>query len=281
MRKRIKAKTLLLTACFLGSLMLGMGNVSASALEVDINQMRNYLVSIQMPELYIDTLNDDMIEETYKEYKSAYVEIGEDQIAYLNENDGEIKTRGTIPSNEMQFSIFPSYFYKNASTKEVDYVKISVYFEWLKFPVWHKTDAMVVNWDSNVFTYKINTFKSYEIIAFDGVIRENREYTELAELTQGGLGFDVSLNAALFQDEASRVSAMRGGASFSLLPSQNPMYQGNTGSYYTTSVIAQYRHNRNPFVGSVGFSVSGFSVGFDLSMFTDTVANGCNINYKY
>ena len=152
----------------------------------------------------------------------------------------------------------------------------------MDFPIWHRTDAIVVNWDSNVFTYQVGTFECYQIIGFNVANPQTRHHPELAELTQGGLGFDVSLKSEIFQDDVAFLTELKGEVSFYLLPSQNPMYQG-TGSdgYYTTSVNAQYRHNRNPFVGSVSFSVSGLIVGFDLSAFTDTVANGCNINYKY
>lgn len=259
-----------------------MGRLSANAEKIEINDMRDYLLSIQMPESYLDTLTDEYIEKTYHEYYGKCVEIGEVETMYLSEENEEIQTRGTIGSDEMEFRIFPSYFYKSYTQKELINVKITVSFNWLDFPIWHRTDAIVVNWDSNVFTYQVGTFESYEIICFNVTNPQTRHHTELAELTQGGLGFDVSLKSEMFQDDAAFLTELKGGASFYLLPSQNPMYQG-TGSdgYYTTSVNAQYRHNRNPFVGSVGFSVSGLTVGFDLSTFTDTVANGCNINYKY
>ncbi len=49
----------MLITCFAFVSILGMGRLSANAEEIEINDMRDYLLSIQMPESYLDALTDE------------------------------------------------------------------------------------------------------------------------------------------------------------------------------------------------------------------------------
>lgn len=93
------------------------------------------------------------------------------------------------------------------------------------------------------------------------------------------LAYDVRLGNVTYNGSSYRPTNLYGQANFKLIPTHNPLYHTN---YDTdvTSLSVQYRHNRNPFFGSVGFTVSGVTISFDLSDLTDSAATSTNVEYS-
>lgn len=275
-----KLMTILLVILITLTFLISFPIISASAYQssVSIEEMKAYLISQSVPEAYLEFLSDDEIKSEYLKYQGKEIQKLDTQTVILTEGSDSPSTRGTIPSEDMRFEITTSLQYKNTNTKQVEQVYVYITYDWLNLPMWRKDDAAIINWDSNVFTYKSDSFTSYEIFGNTDKQTYRRTRTTPAEIVQGGFGYEIKLTPS---ELGGTIIKIAGACSFSLYPRSNPFYEANTNSssYYTTAINAQYRHNRNPFVGSVGLSVKGASINFDLSTFTDTASVSTNVIY--
>ncbi len=261
------------------------GSVGFFQADLTIDDMRKILIEKFVPESYLDGLPDERVESLYYDLRDEVTGFGGTNISTLNETKDEpsIETKGSIPSDDMTFSVTKVFVYNNSSTKHIKEIQIFVEYDWIHIPIWLKTDAVTVNWDSNVFTFKSGSFYSYSNNTgtyLSQFYETNFELDNPTILEQGGLGYDTELAYLLAHGQQPKPQNCFGRASFVLLPRVNPMYEKSTGNFLTTSINAQYRHNRNPFVGSVGFSIKGVSVNFDLSFLTDTTTQSTNIFYS-
>lgn len=293
MKKSLKLATFAMAAsmCLLGGIACGTQNF-ARASSVSIEDMRAYLTSINIPKVFLELASDELIEQKYYEYKDEEELSVNVTTSYMSENITSIVTPlKNIPSDELEFSIFEftaTAYDADRVKRHISKIEIFITYEWKKLPVFKKTDAILVNWDSSVFTYRSGTFHAIEtrILDVGTIIHKDevkREYTTPNTLVQGGLGYEMALNTPETQDEMISLSGIKGSISFYLGPTQNPIYPAHedTDSHRETTINAQYRHNRNPFVLSIGFSTSGPSISFATSFATDTVASSQTIFYKF
>lgn len=245
-----------------------------------------YLLSLGIPEDLISKSPETEIDDMYASFLGKSVEyLGtETTTMSLEDNWGTIEVYGNIPSADMRFSI-SRFAVKNDkyATKNdpIDYLEIRVYYEWFDgHPVVRWKDGITVNWDPNIFTYKGGSFTATDVKWFLGQEIKTVNYSEPTELTQGGIGFCTDLNT-LFAGSAQTGVSCGGRASIKLLPKQSPMYIGDVGVFSkTTTINANYLHNKNPIGFSVGFAVAGFQVMATVGGLSDSVANSVSMSYK-
>lgn len=228
--------------------------------EVTASDKAEYLLSLGIPEDQIDKSTETEIDDMYASFFEKSVEyLGTGTNAMpLGDDFGSVKMFGNIPSADLRFSV--SYFSvkndKNAAPNDpIDYLEIRVSYEWSKgHPFVRGEDRIIVNWDSDVFTYKSGSFAASDIKWLMGAEVKRENYTYPAELTQGGIGFYTDLNS-LFAGALQTEVVCGGRASFQLLPKISPMYIGNVGAFSkSTKINANYLHNKNPFGFYVGFN---------------------------
>ena len=259
------------TICFI--------TIITSAETLTINEMKEILISKSFSETFLNLSSDESIETLYQNYNNAESLGSSTSTAYLNEqiSDG-IQTFGTIKN--MTFEITASYFKVAGTSNQIQYTLIQIGFFWEKIPLWKKTDGIIVNWDSSVFAYNDNFHSESHNEAIVNNQFYSNDYSSSAPnvLEQGSLGFDVKLANA----EHREPDFIYGTAYFQLIPARNPMYYSSSSTAANaTAINAQYRHNRNPFISSVGFKIKGVNISFDLSTLTDSTTTSTNFYYTY
>lgn len=255
-------------------------SVNANAHNISVEEMSNYLIEQGWDKNYFSFIDDkNKITELYHKFKNGNVKC-ETQTSYLTMHDNETEPlSGVIKSSDMQLNVTKAILHYPDSNNHIERVYISISYEWLDIPMWRKNDAVIVNWDSSVLTYSADSFTCHnKAIIFAGEVITN--LTAPSELVQGSLGYVVELP----RGQGVVPTELYGLALFELIPQTNPMYsikEATTSDYMTTSINAQYRHNGNPFAASVGLSVSGVSISFNLDSLTYTTATSVNLYYKH
>ena len=276
MRKLYKLPILLLsTSVIMAS---SMGNLKLTT-SVSLDEMKQYLLDSNIPSLYLESTSSEQIEHLYNDLYNQPFECGESTVLTLTETTN-VEARGTIPDEDMIFMITPIYMYTDYTTKQIEHVYITTAYRWLNIPFYLKQDAVIVNWDSNIFTLEENSFYQYnyaETDAIEGLSYKLESYNA-ANITLSALAYNVQLGRIVDDTFSYPPTKLYGSSNFNLIPAHNPTYYAPNHS--VTSVTAQYRHNRNPFIGCIGFNIQGVFISFNTSVFTDTVADSANIEYS-
>lgn len=247
--------------------------LTAFADEVSVDEMREYLIGLELPEEYVNTLNENKLAETYNSLIGEYLVYGGTEEVYLSEF-GDIKTRETITRENLRFNInYYLHFPNDDGYYPIEDIRIIINYDWEIIPTYLKTDAVLVNWDPDVFTYSAGSFYAYGY--FERNYKQIKyDYEDPAMIMQDSLGYDVQLGTV----NGAKPDRLFGYASFTLLPAKNPTYWR---SHNITAVNAQYRHLYDNITASVGFGTSGGSVTFATTENTSTVAVSANIPYSY
>lgn len=237
-------------------------------------------------------MSDDEIKELYSEMQYTKPENVIHQTTEMAETDFGVATYETISSTSMQYeiSIVPVYF--TPSTGHAVLFKIFVTFDWLNLPKIQKSDAIIVNWDKDVFTFRADSFKSEVYTQYTSdtdvegrpVFGRSIKHDRPTQLVQDAIGYEVPLGKASPIGYRYILGKLAGWAMFELYPKHDPTYISEyRRSGYTTAVLnTRYRHIHNAlsFFG-VGFTVKGISLDFNTDDFTDDAAIATNIWYKY
>lgn len=108
MKKSLKVVTVTMAAslCMVSGILCGT-HTFAHASSVSVEEMKDYLVSIDIPKVFLETVGDEFVERKYFDYKNAADVIVEKETAYLTENLYDIPTTldTTIPDDELTFEI--------------------------------------------------------------------------------------------------------------------------------------------------------------------------------
>ncbi|MDE5897084.1 MAG: hypothetical protein K2H43_04650, partial [Clostridia bacterium] len=239
---------------------------------------------------YILQLNEEEITNLYIELQYTQPEDVICQDSTLTESGTEaVVPYGAIPSSSMEFRIQLVPVYYNPGNRHAEKLKVWLCYNWNKIPFFKKTDAIIVDWDPDIFTYNADSFASciYSTYTVDTDAEGRPVFPRVASadrptaLTQGGIGFDVPLGS--IASNISYLKSFEGSTAFELIPVSNSTYfpRDSVTDYYTTSFNAIYRHNRNLIFGSVGFTVKGVGLSFNLGTSTDDAAVAANLRYKY
>lgn len=230
---------------------------------------------------YLDSLSDEMILRIYNA-------IGDDDIGeitletvYLTENGDAVQLRGPISESTLSFTCLMSPICRKG-TDIITLVLVTVSWKWAKGkPTVRRTDSIAVNWDSKLFYLdKENSFVSQDFLKNEGdsdwtVVNG---YGRPAEAVQGGVGYHTRLYSANEGIVGSLLYDYRGGGTLILLTPTELMYKGDK---YGTSISANYAHNRNLAVGTIGFVIDGVSVGINVpSLSADTTSATGSMRYS-
>ena len=258
-------------------------NLMQSSNTVSINEMKEYLSNAGVPQIYIDYMPNETIEKQYNEYINNFIVYAGTETADLSIGDTTQSNTlsGVIKETDMTLSLTKALEYKSYDSTVINKVKIWVEYNYLNMPVVQKSDAVICNWDASVFSYLADSFDSVALV--NTVRSTSFKLAEHSlhyptELVQGGLGYTVDLSGYFLYTTIQ----LQGVAYFELIPKNNPTYDvaSSDTDYSTTVINAQYRHNGNPFAGSVGLSSNGVSISFNLDSLTYTTARATNIYYK-
>lgn len=251
---------------------------SAFVLNIDVEEMKDKLISEGFPEEYFQYVNDQEIANLYEESKVYDFNVNIEKTS-MNETQ-EVETRGHIDENMFEMAVV-TISYKKSGSSILEKVKVEANYTWLKNPVVNKQDGMTINWDSNVFTFQQNSFSCTNTLEyFDDLV----SYGQLSEpdlLQQGGLGYTVELKAN-FDYHDGKFGKRFGKATFYLLPTHSPTYvlsAGNSDASVTT-INANYVHNRSIFTGAISFSVKGLGVTINAPALSDSASTAANFYYK-
>lgn len=282
MKKSIKMATITMAAalCAISGILCGT-QTYAHASNISVEDMKAYLASINIPEVYLRLASDEEIKQDYYTYYGSGT-IAETTVSYLAESGEDGVMPLGLSEDELKFTITatPALIKSNGVTY-IDCVSVMVTYEWTILPRYKKTDAIVVNWDSSVFTFLSGSFYQFDtkIIGVSYQHEESVITQRPMEINQGGLGYEFSLKA-----DSSPCTGILGYARFILDLAQSPMYpaDGNISSpSRSTAVNAQYCHNWKTLNTSIGFSKDGPSVSFASEYRTDKTAVSCNVSFKY
>lgn len=263
---------------------LGGTCLTASASEISIDEMREHLISVQFSERYVNTVSEEKVQYLYGLTQKYYISHVERKTCYLTEsNENEIMPMGSISTKYLSFTITLYHITAERMNPILLHTLVSVEYDWVTLPAYKLTDAIIVNWDSNVYTYRSDSFGSYDYVEiYSSYNGETYTYETCLErptaITQGGLGYDVCL-----RDHGPAQTKLYGCADFELLPTKSPMYiEKNLSAQYfsTTSINVQYAHNWKSFSTGVGFTMTGPSISFASSYKVDTTATSTNVRYN-
>ena len=255
--------------------------IAAAPAGKSVSEMKEYLLSIDIPSEFIEMLDEDGIADMYDELygKNAVFE----GMRTVSACDSEVQTRASISEENLKFAmVITSLFPDDEATQPLDSVGLFIAYDWLNIPGDRKIDGIIVGWDADVFTYEANSFgaMSSGSQVSHGVVSDsfNHTYTRPALIGMDSLGYDVKLNGF----GSIKPDSLGGYGSLRLLPRQSPMYRGGN---YVTSFTAQYRHLWDSGEVEVGFDLStsafGLSVVFATVENTSTAAISANYKYRY
>ncbi len=155
-------------------------------------------------------------------------------------------------------------------SNNIDSVLVVVSWEWAaNKPIYRGKDAVAINWNSDVFTYKENSFSGFDLYRTstteDWTIF--KQSTTLAQSVQGGLGYYTDLKVGK--------KYVAGEMLFYLEP-ESPIIKGTT---YSTNINVEYGHAYMPLTG-LSVSVGPVGVGLSWDRGCDTMASACSFKYS-
>lgn len=264
--KKVKS----LTACILAIAMVWLLLIPSFAAKTQYQRLIEY----GYPKEYVDSLSDEMISQICNIIGNDTIIKVEETEAILNET-GDIDTCGAIPQSYMNFKGYAGTICKKG-TNIITGVLVSVSWEWIgSKPTVRKQDAIAINWDSSVFNYVADSFYAQSFYKQSGTSNwlQYKEWTNLSEAVQGGVGFFTQLAYS-----TQHVYNNKGAAAFVIQPNSSMI----EGSAYSSSINYNYVHDRTPLVnGSIGFGIQGASVSIKASSLTsDSTATTANVSYS-
>lgn len=250
--------------------------IPSMALAYTENDEIGYLQSLGIPNDVFALLSSEKIHDLYLRAKAGTLEyLGKDTI-FLNTNEGDTSTIGTIPSKDMSLDIIAICVLKTDKVT-IDGVIFIIDYAWATgHPSVQKEDAIVVNWDAALFRLEENSFESEDALYIDNELFGTCNVNDYPmALNQGGLGYSVEFYPVVNVANAS----FRGSASFELKPKAKMNYYEDN-NRYSTAVNVQYTHDKTPVGFSLGFAYNGLSVSITPTPLADSVAKPKTIYYS-
>ena len=248
---KMKRRILLLFVCLLISLtIVPICGVSASNVQLTVEEMAEYLIENGIPAEILDNKHDSYIEMMYEKLYNIEFIYGGTATAELNENSpSDADVMGVIPEDELTFNVTKvsnTYYDASVGIDRVNEVYVFIDCEWISgHPAVRKEDAVTVNWDPSVFTYKANSFTSidYKLLVSTMNWVETGVSSRPAHSSQGSIGYytDLAYSENVMGQVVNAVQC-RGEASLTLIPA-DPLYL--TSGYSVTSINCEYVHDCN------------------------------------
>lgn len=188
---------------------------------ITVPEMVAYLEDNGIPSDFLENRTDSYIIMLYNKLSCIDFIYNGSTTGTLTETNGlGIEPMGNIPDNELTFTItkISNVSYDaTAGMDRVNEVYLYIDYEWATgHPNMRKKDAITINWDAGIFTYKNNSFSAtdykYSILKGDWITSDTLTRPAMAQ--QGGIGYYANLtytenimgqtvNAAQCKGEAS------------------------------------------------------------------------------
>lgn len=257
--------------------MLSTISVSAAVTpsNVDTHDEIEYLISQGVSKEFLKDRDAHQIDELYGMLYGETINFLGTTTSSLSETfyPSNTSTLGLIPESDMLLKLTACEVIRDngdGSRNRVSVILVFVDYEWIgSHPFVNKEDKVCINWESNLFTYKADTFESvgYTKSLGSGEWVEKYSGNYPAEVNQGGLGYNVQLEMGHF--------GQKGTAHFSLLP-KFPIYEGNS---RITDINVQYVHNRD-LISSLSFSKAGVGIRINFTNNSDSTTDSANLKYS-
>ena len=250
----------------------------------------NFLISQGIPEEFLEGKDVSAINEIYNMFFGENVQFLGTETVKMSETFSTLGVSPqAIPESDMLLKIsqFQTVSFDVNNRQVIKSVMIYIEYEWFDGkPMICGKDGISVNWESELFIFKPDSFRSkdykkfyytdgYNYITSDWI--ESDSQVNPTELNQGGLGYVAYLNRGNPPYLAKDIIYyyVKGWASMSLLPKYK--IYAEDGRYTVTNV--QYVHSKNLF-NTVGFSWNGASVTVNISGLKDSVAKAVKLKYS-
>lgn len=259
---------------------------------ITVDDKIDYLISHGMPEDFLENKDAEAIEYIYNSlYGEEFQFLGTETVKMSEtSSSSEVSRLGVISESDMVLGISTSITLTSQGSKKViKEVMVFVDYEWFNGkPMICKEDGISVNWDSGLFGFKPNSFRSNDYKKF---IYEEYGFTKVSDwinsdyqtnpmmINQGGLGYVVYLNRGNPPPNTKDLYGAKGNARFTLQP-LGTIYDGNSRN---TFINAEYTHDKDPLPWlKIGFSVAGVGVTVDCgsSSLRDQVAKAIGVKYS-
>ena len=272
------------------SMLFTINTFSVFAEDILIEYKKERLISIGFPERFFETNNSYMINDLYSQYHNKVVECSSSEVIFYAENPKlDNPTTRTISSEDLRFviSTFTSRDeYPGADIPPYQITEVIVFIEYCwaeRKPFCQWTDCITVNWDSNIFTLKSDSFYGYDEKKWrTGDWFTAHTYTTYEYASQNGLGYIVQLP---YMGNGMDIIQHQGLSYFILLPATPHIYtvpDELLPHAYTTSIVANYVHDMNLLLaGEITFSTEYGDVTINCSGLCDKVGTNTNYYYSY
>lgn len=272
-----------LLAMVIGTLTI-MVPASAYSDNITEQEMRQYLEQKNLPAKYLDLLEEERVEYIYNAIKNEGLEYTVKTVTtYLKETGEGIVPTSDISEAHMKLDVSVADIW-NSTTKRVTKVDVLVTYEWLNGrPMLRNTDAISVNWNADVYTYK-GPFESKE---YANITTKDDMYYSVGRPTeqeQGGLGYFIHLGETYDPINNLPCGNVHGKGSFILEPA-SPLYHVPEDeadeATLSTSINVNYVHNED-LTGffPLSFSIKGVNVSVDTSGSHTEAAASCIMYYN-
>lgn len=263
-------------------------NFTATAEALTVEDKIDYLISQGFPEDFLENNEVSAIDDIYNTFYGKDFQFLGTETVDMSESYSLFGASplDTIPESAMRLKISSVQTIEYENGKGViQEVVLYVQYEWFGGkPTICKKDGISVNWESGLFAFKQDSFRSIDYKKFlyynygyktsDWI--ESDSQVDPTELNQGGLGYIAYLNRGNPPENPKELVGAKGWARMSLLP----RYKIYNKDSKTTVINAEYVHNKSPFT-AVGFSWNGAGVTVNLSSRAkDSVAKAVNIKYS-
>lgn len=226
---------------------------------------------------YLDSLSTDM-------HYSLLQKIGDNDVYNIVvEEMFLVESPKTNEVNPLKTDLSQNILYVNLQadgicqqgTNRINQVLVTITWEWLQGkPSFRLTDAITVNWKSDVLYLSENGFLSrdkYRMYGSSGDWTYNKIYENPAQSNQGGIGYYTRLASD------ANFNMQPGGETIIMLKPCEPMYKGDTNG---TSINFNYTHNKNLIIPIPTFSKTGISVSVTSLIFYDETSRTREIKYS-
>lgn len=238
--------------------------VNAEAKETDnsstsIETMQQYLIDAGLSERIVISMSDTIVTEWYNRIqgkKVAFSEVEESLHLINNDtvNEDGISMAVNIPEDELEMFTFYCNYLSEQGTVEL--VEAGVYVGWLTVPYFQNTDAMTVNWDSDLFVLS----SMYALVSN----RVGDTYYDVATITrpntqvQGGYGFTFPLKKGNM--------AQAGYPGLEVIMTLEPAVVNSISpnTPIKSNINFNYAHTTVAVLPNISFSISDGVVGFDI-----------------
>ncbi|MBQ8638429.1 MAG: hypothetical protein IJ468_04610 [Lachnospiraceae bacterium] len=232
-------------------LLIGCANNCFAEESVSYEEKVQYLKSIGCTDEYLEIRDTKTIEQVYEQLVGKNVKFVDNVRVKQNANQRSIPT-GTIDDSMFFWEI--GVFCEEDADGNMTALDVEPYGRWIEMPINRLTDAVTVNWDSDLFSLNYFYVSATGLAQlYDGTTEYieyyNNEYP--AYVTEGGVGYTAPISKNLYKNIS--VSSM-----IQLIPKAGAFTEGVE---ISVPIIATYYHQLIELEVSFGVELGDGTLG--------------------